>query len=114
MLTMGQRRSWARHGAREIEATIDAALAQQEAQRKADRVAAKAAAAERDKPVPYTTEQLRAATHIRTRSGWKRVVRVNAKSVTTAGNLFYDQGSDWTDRYVLAKVLEVRTIEAKS
>jgi len=114
MLTMGQRRSWARHGARDIEATITAAVAQQAAQRTADRAEVIAAAKVRNAPVPYTTEQLRAATHIRTRSGWKKVVRVNAKSVTTAGNLFYDQNVDWTDRYVLAKVLEVRTIEAKS
>lgn len=52
--------------------------------------------------VHLTAEEVRGAQEVRTRHGWRRVVRVNAKSVTV------ETGWSWTDRVPLAKVLEVR------
>lgn len=104
MLTLGQRRAWARHGNREIQRTIDAAKAELAAEAAAERAATKAAYAERIRPVPYTAEELKAATHIRTETGWHKVVRVSAKSVTV------ETGYSWTDRHPLARIIEVRTI----
>lgn len=52
--------------------------------------------------VPFTDDELKAARVIRTRSGWHKVVRVNAKSVSVA------TGYSWTDRVALSSVLEVR------
>lgn len=111
MLTLSQRRAWAKHGDREIQRTIDQAKAelaageQEERERNAERNAAahEAKYGRRD----YTSDELKAATHIRTDVGWHKVVRVNAKSVTV------ETGYSWTDRYGLDKVLEVRTIEGK-
>lgn len=104
MLTLSQRRSWARHGEREIQRTIDAAKAEIAADAAAERAAAKAEYAARTAPVPYTAEQLAAATHIRTATGWHKVVRVSAKSVTV------ETGYSWTDRHPLARIIEVRAI----
>jgi len=104
MLTLGQRRAWARHGNREIQRTIDAAKAELAAEAAAERAAAKQAYAERIRPVPYTADELKAATHIRTETGWHKVVRVSAKSVTV------ETGYSWTDRHPLARIIEVRTI----
>lgn len=104
MLTLSQRRAWARHGDREIQRTIDAAKADLAADIAVERAAARAEYAERTKPVPYTAEELRAATHIRTATGWHKVVRVSAKSVTV------ETGYSWTDRHPLARIIEVRTI----
>jgi hypothetical protein len=101
MLTLSQRRSWARHGDRDIQRTIDAAKAELAADAAVERAAIKAASAEKAKPVPYTTEQLMAATHVRTATGWHKVVRVSAKSVTV------ETGYSWTDRHSPAKVLQV-------
>lgn len=53
-------------------------------------------------PVPFTTEELKAARAVRTSSGWHRVAKVNAKSVSV------ETGYSWTDRYTLDKILEVR------
>lgn len=109
MLTLGQRRAWARHGDREIQRTIDAAKAELAADATAERAATKAAYAARTAPVPFTADELKAATHIRTESGWHKVVRVSAKSVTV------ETGYSWTDRYALGKVLQVATVaEARS
>jgi hypothetical protein len=58
--------------------------------------------AKRAAPVPFTTEELKAARAIRTSSGWHRVAKVNAKSVSV------ETGYSWTDRYTLDKILEVR------
>jgi hypothetical protein len=63
---------------------------------------ARVAYAKKNAPVPFTPEELKAARAIRTSSGWHRVVKVNAKSVTVA------TGYSWNDRYTLDKVLEVR------
>lgn len=58
--------------------------------------------AERNKPVPFTTEELKAARVIRTSVGWHKVAKVNAKSVSV------ETGYSWTDRYTIDKILEVR------
>lgn len=56
----------------------------------------------RDAPMPYLTEELKAAKLVRTDLGWHKVVKVNAKSVSV------ETGYSWTDRYTLDKILEVR------
>lgn len=104
MLTLSQRRSWARRGDREIQRTIDEAKAELAADQRAEEDARAAAWAQKLAPVAFTPEELKAATHIRTDIGWHKVVRVSAKSVTV------ETGYSWTDRYVLGKILEVRTI----
>lgn len=102
MLTLGQRRAMARHGAREIQRTIDAAKRQLAEDAALERAAAKAAYAEKIKPVPYTAAELAGATHIRTETGWHKVVRVSAKSVTV------ETGYSWTDRHPLTRIIEVQ------
>ena len=51
-------------------------------------------------------DDIKDATHIRTLTGWHKVVRVNAKSVTVA------TPHSWTDRYRLDEILETRTVVA--
>jgi len=85
-----------------MDRSIDQAVAAVKAQQAAETADAKARYAERSKPVPFTTEKLKAARAIRTSVGWHKVVKVNAKSVTV------ETGYSWTDRYALDKVLEVR------
>lgn len=92
----------ARRHAADIERTIDNAKAAVAAQQEAERQQAKAKYAERTKHVPFTPEELKAARVVRTSSGWHRVVKVSAKSVTVATPY------SWTDRYTLAKILEVK------
>ena len=48
------------------------------------------------------------ATHVRTRVGWHKVLKVNAKSVRVA------TGYSWTDRITFDQILEVRTIGVQS
>ena len=86
-----------------IEKTIDQAMAEVEAEKEAERQANIAAYRERNKPVPFTAEELKAARAIRTEFGWHRVAKVNAKSVSV------ETGYSWTDRVALSKVLEVRS-----
>ena len=57
---------------------------------------------EKNKPVPFTDEELAAARVVRTMYGWWRVLRVNGKTVTVAGD-FGDM------RVPHAQVLEVRS-----
>lgn len=104
-LTLSQRRAWARHGDREIQRTIDAAKAELAADAATERAAVKAEYAERNAPVPFTPDELRAATHVRTPTGWHKVVRVSAKSVTV------ETGHSWTDRHPLARVLQVLSVD---
>lgn len=47
------------------------------------------------------------ATHVRTSTGWRKVVRVNAKSVSV------DSGYSWVDRLTFDNVLEARTLTSK-
>ena len=108
MLTPTQRRAWDRHGNREIQRTIDAARRDLAAEAAEQSAAAKAAEVERRRPVGYSLDDLKAATHVRTEVGWHRVVRVSAKSVTVR------TAYSWNDRYPLSKILDVRTIEEKT
>ena len=103
-LTLGQRRAWARHGAREIQRTIDAAKRELAEDAAAERIKARAEYAARVEPVEFTAAELAAATHVRTVTGWHKVVRVSAKSVTV------ETGQSWTDRHPLARIIEVRRI----
>ena len=68
-------------------------------------VSAESQIRERDR-VRLTADDLKAATHVRTLTGWHKVVRVNATSVTV------ETGRSWTDRYQLADVLAAHTVSA--
>ena len=105
MLTLSQRRAWARRGDAEIQRTIDAAKAELAEAAELERAATRTAYAKRTAPVDYTPAELAAATHVRTATGWHKVVRVSAKSVTV------ETGYSWTDRHPLNRILEVRTIK---
>lgn len=83
------------------ERSVDAAIAEVKAAKEAEDAAAAAAYAERTKPVPFTADELKAARAVRTRYGWYRVLRVNAKTVTVSGD-FGDH------RIPQTTVLEVR------
>lgn len=66
---------------------------------------AKAEYAERNKPVPFTREELEAASHVRFTFGWRAIVKVNAKSV----KIVEDATNPALDRLVrIEKILEVR------
>lgn len=90
-----------RKEAASIERTIDHAMTEVKAQQEAEAAEARARYAERNKPVPYTPEQLQAARAIRTMYGWQRVIRVNAKSVTVVGDF-----GDY--RVPISTILEVK------
>lgn len=77
----------------------DALRARDEAARRVSGIEARIA--ERDR-VRLTRADVEGTSMVRTRLGWHRVVRVNAKSVTV------ETGHSWTDRYAFADVLEVR------
>jgi hypothetical protein len=83
------------------ERSVDAAIAEVEATEAAEAEARAAENAKRNAPVPFTAEELAAARVVRTRFGWARLIRVNAKTVTIAG-AFGD------DRVHVASILEVR------
>lgn len=51
---------------------------------------------------PVTPERLRTAVAVKTRFGWHRVVRVNAKTVTVA------TGYSWNDRIPVGSIVDVR------
>ncbi len=85
------------------ERMVDAAVAEVAAERTAEFEAARAATAARRATVPFTEEQYQAATAIRTKLGWRPVVKVSAKSVSVA------TGYSWNDRVPRAQILEVRS-----
>jgi hypothetical protein len=82
-----------------IIATAKAEIAEQQAEEFA---AAKTAFDKRNTKIPYTPEQYKAAKVVRTVTGWHKVVKVNAKSVTVATPY------SWTDRIEVARIIEVR------
>jgi hypothetical protein len=84
------------------ERMVDEAVAAVKAEADARREAAKAAAAIRNTPVPFTDDDYNAARLVRTKLGWHKVAKVNAKSVSV------ETGYSWTDRIARDKVLEVR------
>lgn len=104
MLTYSQRASFAKEGSRRIQAQVDQAVKEVAEAQKAEWRALRAEADRRNAPVPFTSEELKAATHVRTMFGWHRIARVSAKSVSV------ETGYSWTDRYTLDKILEVRKI----
>lgn len=104
MLTYSQRKTFARQGAASIEAEVRAAVSAVAAQEAANRAVAKAAYENRHAAVPFTAEELDAATHVRTIVGWHEVMRVNAKSVSVKTPY------SWTDRHDIGKILECRNI----
>jgi hypothetical protein len=81
---------------------VDAAVAEVAAERTAEFEAARAATAERRAAVPFSEEEYLAAKAIRTRLGWRPVVKVSAKSVSVA------TGYSWNDRVPRSQILEVR------
>jgi len=64
--------------------------------------ASRAAFAKRNEKIDYTPEQYKTAKVVRTVTGWHKVVKVNAKSVTVATEY------SWTDRIEAARIIEVR------
>ena len=68
-------------------------------------VSLEAKIAERDRR-RLTADDIKGASHVRTVTGWHKVERVNAKSVTVATPY------SWTDRYRLDEILETRTVVA--
>lgn len=103
MLSYSERKTFARNGAANIDGTVARAVAEVKATRDAEIEANKAAWELRHKPVPFTEEQWKAAVVVRTLTGWRKVVRVNAKTVTVSTPY------SWTDRIARDKVLEVRS-----
>jgi len=83
---------------RDIAALLTAQKAERDAEWKAGKAAAVKAEAERKR---YTREELIGAKAIKTDAGWKRVVKVNQKTVSV------ESGYSWTDRVAFDKVLAV-------
>lgn len=63
-----------------------------EAEKAVRATSAQIATAKRNAPIPFTPDELKAAVLIRTAQGWRKVVKVNAKSVSVA------TGYSWVDR----------------
>lgn len=99
---MTDTRSAYRARAAATERMVDEAVASVKAEQDARFAAARSAAAEANAPVPFTEEQYRAAIAVRTKLGWRRVLKVSAKSVSV------ESGHSWTDRINRTQILEVR------
>ena len=84
------------------ERSVDAAIAEVKALKATEQAKRSAAYAERNKAVPLTPDELKAARAVRTQYGWDRVIRVNGKSVTVLG----DFGNY---RVPVTNILEVRS-----
>ena len=97
----GDSRTKYRARAAAAERSVDAALAEVKDTKEAEAEALASEYAKRNAPVPFTPEELSVARVVRTRFGWARLLRVNAKTVTIAG-AFGD------DRIPVASILEVR------
>ena len=83
---------------RDIAASLAARKAERDAGWRAGKAAAVKAETERKR---YTRDELLGAKAIKTDTGWNRVVKVNAKTVSVA------TGYSWTDRVAFDKVLAV-------
>lgn len=106
---LSRRRAGARNGARLAEAAIATEKDRQQDERDREAAASKerrrvSREAERDR-VRLTRDDIAGATHVRTDTGWRRVITVNAKSVAVA------TAYSWTDRIPFERVLEVRTVK---
>lgn len=111
MSSYATRKSHGKRGAQILDRIVADAVAEQEqrardeAERvKAERAAALLAAAERPK---LTAADLASATLVRDRTGWHKVVRVNATTVTV------QTPWSWTERIKRDHILEARTSPTK-
>lgn len=86
-----------------IERTVDAAVAAVKAAKETERQKLIADYRAKTAPVPYSADELQNAAAVRTTTGWHKVVRVNAKSVTV------ETQYSWTDRHPINQILEVRS-----
>jgi len=108
MLTLSQRRSLGKYGQakveREQQAWRDSEKIAAEQSRQ-DLIAVKKAArqAEQDR-VKFTRDDLRDAFAVRDQHGWRKVRKVNTKTVSV------DSGYSWADLIPLEKVLDFRTL----
>ena len=106
MLTLSQRRSLGKYGQAKVESEQQAwrdeqaVIAEQERQ---DLIAAKKAdrQAETDR-VKFTRDDLRDAFAVRDQHGWRKVRRVNTKTVSV------DSGYSWADLIPMDKILDYR------
>ena len=107
MLTYSQRNAMAKHytAKHKREAAEYAAQVKAEADKaNRERIEANRAAAEAEKVrVKFTREDLTAARLIRTRNGWRKVAKINAKTVSV------ETGYSWVDRIPFDKITEYRT-----
>jgi hypothetical protein len=95
-------RSAYRSRAAATERMVDAAVAEVKAARDAEHAAAKQEYAEWDASRRrFTRDDLINAHHIRTETGWRKVVRLNAKTLTV------ETGYSWTDLVPFDRVLQV-------
>lgn len=103
---LSRRRATARRGAAAAERAIDAETRRQaeERSREAARLRASAAAA-RAARRRYVAADLDGVTHVHDGIGWRRVVKVNAKSVTVATPY------SWTDRLTYDQIHHIHTEE---
>jgi hypothetical protein len=93
----------ARIGRYEREAKVFAAYA--EAEKRVAVLEARLVAAVKDAARRrFTREDLLGVTHVRIRSGWTTVVRVNVRTVSV------ESGYSWVDRVPFDDVLDVRTV----
>jgi len=102
MLTLSQRRTHLKRGAADTARTIDAAKAELAEQQETEFAKAREAFKKRNEKIAYTPEQYKAAKVVRTVTGWHKVVKVNAKSVTV------ETDYTWTDRINVGRIIEVR------
>ena len=102
MLTLSQRRTHLKRGAAGMAQIIETAKTELAEQREQEFAASRAAFDKRNAKIPYTPEQYKAAKVVRTVTGWHKVVRANAKSVTV------ETPYSWTDRIEVARIIEVR------
>lgn len=99
MLSYSQRKSFARQGAAALDRRVDEAVAAVAAEQAAERAVRAARANVESEPFGFTAADLAGVTLVRTAYGWRKVVRVSAKSVSV------ETGYSWTDRIELGKIL---------
>ena len=102
---LSRRRAGARAGAAAAERAVRDELARQRAEKDAVALRAKEAAKARQiERQRFTAADLADATHVHDGYTWRRVVRVNAKTVTVT------TAYSWTDHLPLGQIRDHRTI----
>lgn len=107
-LTYGQRRSmfkWSQALAKRYDAEAAQFAAERQAAEQARIALANATRTERDQNAPRNIAVLVPGDLVRDSTGWHRVVRVNAKSVTV------ETPWSWTDRIEHMRIIETRSAE---